>query len=244
MSDFVTLVEYLTTSPENPNFHSDTLVIAGNSLPYLIISAAKFCERVSEIRRVVFVGGIGHGTAPLIRNCQKSYPELVRADWQQLSEAEITQEIFSHYCLRELTLLLEKDSTNTGENARFSYELLKQDLPQRFWLVQDPLVQKRSHLTFSHEWQLPLSAIYPLFFEQPQLINFNRQPLFKNPQMDTWWTADYFLSLVLGEIRRLNDDENGYGPKGANFIPHVAVPEKVLANYQRCKKHLLGINRI
>ncbi|MGX7204678.1 YdcF family protein [Enterococcus pingfangensis] len=244
MSDFVTLVDYLTAIPEYPNFHSDTLLIAGNSLPYLIISAAKFCERMFEIRRVVFVGGIGHGTSPLIKNCQKSCPELVRAEWPHLSEAEITQEIFLHHCSRELTLVAEKASTNTGENARFSYELLKQDLPKNFWLIQDPLVQKRSHLTFSQEWQLPMSAIRPLFFERPQLINFDRQPHFENPQMDTWWTADYFLSLVLGEIRRLNDDENGYGPKGANFIPHVAVPEKVLASYQRCQKYLFGINRV
>ncbi|MDT2613209.1 YdcF family protein [Enterococcus dongliensis] len=244
MSDFVTLVDYLTTAPENPDFHADTLLIAGNSLPYLIISAAKFCETTAEIQRVIFVGGFGHGTTPLIANCQKSCPELVRPEWEQLSEAEIIKEIFSYYCLRDLLLFLEKRSTNTGENARFSYQLFDHEPPQKFWLVQDPLVQKRSHLTFSKEWQLPLSAIQPLFFEQPKLIEFDHRPYFENEKMDMWWTADYFLSLVIGEIRRLKDDENGYGPKGADFIPHVDIPEKVLTSYRRCQKYITGNPRI
>lgn len=243
MSDFATLVDYLTTTHSQTHFQSDTLVIAGNSLPNLIVSAAKFCEEELEIQRIIFVGGIGHGTAPLIANCKKMYPELVRSEWEQLSEAEITQEVFSHYCSRNLELLLEKKSTNTGENARFSYKLFDQDAPNNFWLVQDPMVQKRTHVTFCKEWGLRLSAIQPLFFEQPKLIDFDTKPHFENSQMDSWWTPDYFLSLVIGEIRRLNDDEHGYGPNGANFIPHVDVPEEVLASYRRCQKYLEHVER-
>ncbi|MBO0452996.1 YdcF family protein [Candidatus Enterococcus murrayae] len=243
MSDFTTLVNYLTTIPKNPDFHSDTLIIAGNSLPHLIVSAAQFCEAEPAIQRVLFVGGIGHGTIPLIANCKKFYPKLVRTEWEQLSEAEITQEIFLHYCSRELSLLLEKKSTNTGENARFSYELFSQNAPTNFWLVQDPLVQKRAHVTFSKEWHLPLSAIQPLFFEQPKLIAFDTRPHFKNSEMDTWWEPEYFLSLVIGEIRRLNDDEKGYGPMGTGFIPHVDVPQDVLASYLRCRKYLENVER-
>ena len=243
MSDFATLINFLTTIQDNPRFESDTLIIAGNSLPHLIVSAAKFFEEKLAIQRVVFVGGIGHGTAPLIANCKKMYPEFVRPEWRHLSEAEITQEIFLHYCSRDLELLLEKKSTNTGENARFSRDLFEQDAPKSFWLVQDPMVQKRSHVTFCKEWELQLSAIQPLFFEQPKLIDFDTYPHFENPLMDTWWKPDYFLSLVIGEIRRLNDDEHGYGPNGKNFIPHVEVPENVLASYRRCQKYLIHVDR-
>lgn len=243
MNDFATLVDFLTTVPENPAFQSDTLLIAGNSLPDLIISAAKFCEQESSIQQVIFVGGIGHGTEPLITNCQKMYPELFRPEWNSLSEAEITQDIFLHFCSRKLSLLLEKQSTNTGENARFSYALFDRDTPKNFWLVQDPMVQKRSHVTFCKEWGLPLSAIQPLFFEQPKLIGFDTHPHFENPKMDTWWEPEYFLSLVIGEVRRLNDDEQGYGPNGTGFIPHVDIPEEVLASYQRCQKYLAGNKR-
>lgn len=109
MSDFTRLVNFLTKSQDNPYFQSDTLVIAGNSLPNLIISAAQFCQEEALIQQILFVGGIGHGTAPLIANCKKMYPGLVRSEWGQLSEAEITQEIFLQFCSRNLDLLLEKN---------------------------------------------------------------------------------------------------------------------------------------
>jgi hypothetical protein len=42
-----------------------------------------------------------------------------------------------------------------------------------------------------------------------------------------------FLALILGEIRRLRDDEYGYGPKGRDFLPHVEIPESVIESYLR-----------
>jgi hypothetical protein len=42
-----------------------------------------------------------------------------------------------------------------------------------------------------------------------------------------------FLALILGEIRRLRDDRDGYGPKGRNFLPHVVIPEPVNESYER-----------
>lgn len=239
MSDFATLVDFLTTVPENYGFSSETLILAGNSIPELILATGSFCQKESSIQRVVFVGGIGHGTERLLTNCQQQFPELFKQEWQNFSEAEIMRDLFLTACSRKLELLLEKDSTNTGENARFSFELFRSDVPKSFWLVQDPLLQMRSHYTFSKVWHLPLTAIQPLFFERPILIDFNSQPHFKNVTMDSWWQPDYFLSLVIGEIRRLNDDSLGYGPKGANFIPHVEVPETVLARYHRCQKQLV-----
>lgn len=40
-------------------------------------------------------------------------------------------------------------------------------------------------------------------------------------------------SLALGEIPRLRDDENGYGPRGRGFIAHVDIPEAVEAAWRR-----------
>jgi hypothetical protein len=45
--------------------------------------------------------------------------------------------------------------------------------------------------------------------------------------------VERFLSLLLGEIPRLRDDENGYGPNGKRFIGHVEIPDDVLAAYER-----------
>jgi hypothetical protein len=41
------------------------------------------------------------------------------------------------------------------------------------------------------------------------------------------WSRDRFVSLALGEVRRLRDDADGYGPRGAGFIGHVDLPADV-----------------
>ena len=43
------------------------------------------------------------------------------------------------------------------------------------------------------------------------------------------WPVDRYLSLVLGELPRLRDDANGYGPAGRDFIAHVTIPDEVEA---------------
>ena len=41
------------------------------------------------------------------------------------------------------------------------------------------------------------------------------------------WDIERYISLLMGEIPRLSDDENGYGPKGKGFIAHVEIPTEV-----------------
>jgi len=38
--------------------------------------------------------------------------------------------------------------------------------------------------------------------------------------------------LLLGELPRLRDDINGYGPLGRDFIVHVDIPAEVEAAWQ------------
>jgi hypothetical protein len=47
------------------------------------------------------------------------------------------------------------------------------------------------------------------------------------------WGVERFISLLLGEVVRLRDDPNGYGPKGKNFIDHVEIPAAVEAAWAR-----------
>ena len=46
------------------------------------------------------------------------------------------------------------------------------------------------------------------------------------------WDMERYISLLMGEIPRLSDDENGYGPRGKNFIAHVDIPEEVRAAFE------------
>ena len=43
------------------------------------------------------------------------------------------------------------------------------------------------------------------------------------------WDIDRYVNLLMGEIPRLTDDVDGYGPRGKNFIAHVDVPTEVRA---------------
>ena len=57
---------------------------------------------------------------------------------------------------------------------------------------------------------------------------------------DIWgmWDMERYISLLLGEIPRLSDDENGYGPKGKNFISHVEIPYEVKEAFEGlCEKY-------
>ncbi|MGG5318071.1 ElyC/SanA/YdcF family protein [Enterococcus sp. AZ072] len=237
LKDLTLLVDYLTDFPKNESFESDTLLIAGNSIPELTEAAADFCQQQSSIKQIIFAGGIGHGTQRLIDSIKKRGPKMTLADWQKKSEAEITAALFdSYYPNHKLTFYLDMKSSNTGENARFSRDLFTENQrPKSFWLVQDPLLQLRSHVTLAKEWHLPQPSIQPVPLEQPVLIGYHQGPHFANLAMDNWWSNEYFLSLVIGEVRRLQDTSEGYGPKGANFIPHVDVPKNIVDSYQRCQ---------
>ena len=42
-------------------------------------------------------------------------------------------------------------------------------------------------------------------------------------------------------MERLHDDENGYGPKGKDFIPHIDISEEVWSSYTRIKESIKRI---
>ena len=47
---------------------------------------------------------------------------------------------------------------------------------------------------------------------------------------------DRYVNLLMGEIPRLKDDENGYGPSGKNFIAHVDIPGTVYDAFCQLKQ--------
>ncbi|MEC1526056.1 hypothetical protein P9D43_29115 [Neobacillus niacini] len=54
---------------------------------------------------------------------------------------------------------------------------------------------------------------------------------------DIWgmWDIKMYIFLLMGEIPRLLDDENGYGPNGKNYIAHVDIPVNVLKAFEELK---------
>ena len=54
------------------------------------------------------------------------------------------------------------------------------------------------------------------------------------------WPMDRYISLLMGEIPRLRDDIDGYGPLGKNYIAHVDLPSSVEVAFARLLKEYGG----
>lgn len=52
------------------------------------------------------------------------------------------------------------------------------------------------------------------------------------------WDKDRYIELLMGEIPRLKDDSEGYGPHGRNFIAHVDIPVEVENAFLYLQQHL------
>ena len=50
------------------------------------------------------------------------------------------------------------------------------------------------------------------------------------------WDMERYITLLMGEIPRLSDDSNGYGPKGKNYIAHVEIPQEVEMAFSQLKE--------
>ncbi len=50
------------------------------------------------------------------------------------------------------------------------------------------------------------------------------------------WDIERYISLLMGEIPRLSDNVNGYGPNGKNYIAHVEIPMEVQVAFDSMKE--------
>lgn len=179
----------------------------------------------------IIVGGAGHTTEALRQIVQ---PKLKNLDISKLTEAEI----FNHY-IKEVHGLeadyLECHSTNCGNNITLLLDLIATNKLkcQSIILAQDATMQHRMAATLkkhaSDELQIINYATY-----QVRVIEENGQFLFENQPLGMW-DMDRYLTLLMGEIPRLGDDQNGYGPKGKNFISHVDISDEVNQAFKKLK---------
>lgn len=182
-------------------------------------------------KHYIISGGNGH-TTPLLRNKMKEV--LSRTGLQGLSEAEM----FQQYLEKKYHLqadFLETKSTNCGNNVTNVLSLAKEEqLATRSIIVmQDATMQKRMYAVFlkeSPDSQIINYATYQnhVAVKANRLV-FTRQPV-------GMWTVDHFVQLLMGEVPRLTDDKNGYGPNGKDYLAHVEIPKDVTVVFEYLKK--------
>jgi uncharacterized SAM-binding protein YcdF (DUF218 family) len=196
--------------------------------------------------RILFSGGVGRATPYLFANlCASSYGVLVGRGTirESMTEAEMYAAVARHaFGIEPGRIRLEDRSSNTGENARFSLELLKNLVPRQgsILILQDPVMQRRAMLTWAREAEIAGSDLRALSHAVfvPRVEPGPPATLrFTGGQGRGTWTQERFLALLLGEIERIHDDENGYGPKGRNFLPHVEIPEPVYQSYLHVREN-------
>lgn len=205
---------------------ADLLIMFGASIP---ASYALFEDAVNSglARHYMLVGGIGHTTGTLQRLMQPSLPDF---DTSEMPEAEIMyQYLKTRTDLSGIDLIIERNSTNCGNNVTNALALFPETDIRHVIITQDATMQRR------------ICAGFEKYAPDLHLINYAGYSVHAVCETGTlrfdqelWgmWKMDRYISLLLGEIARLYDDEKGYGPNGKNYIVHVEIPPRVMDAYR------------
>jgi hypothetical protein len=240
----------------------DVVVICGSAiLPIAesVFTALQF--RPDLTKTLVICGGIGHSTNFLYdavhNNCK--YAGL-RSQIEGLPEATVHELILRRHYPElakrvddgEIKLIIEDQSQNCGANAIQTRRVLELNGISSFRsciVVQDPTMALRTLAAFQHTY-LDMSPA-PAFFSCPTFVprvyldsaggayivadQFEPEASIDSASL---WTPKRFFDLLMGEIPRLRDDANGYGPKGKGFIVHVDIDDDVETAWKRLRQTL------
>ena len=170
----------------------------------------------------VIVGGAGHTTETLRQRVHAEYPAIETAG---LPEAEVFQRYLRtvHGCEADL---LETQSTNCGNNISYLLDLLREHaVPCRnIILTQDATMQRRMAAGLA-KLAPDIRCLNYAAYRAEVVVQNNMLTYVQN--IHGMWEMDRYINLLMGEIPRLTDDADGYGPNGKDFIAHVDVPAEV-----------------
>ncbi|MFN3404302.1 MAG: YdcF family protein [Cytophagaceae bacterium] len=213
----------------------DMLILLGNSSIKVAETAAiAFHEGLAN--KILISGGYGHSTYFLYNNILK-HPIYKNINIKDLSEAEIFLQILTkHFNISNEDILLESNSTNCGSNAIESLKILSSnDLqPKSILIMQDPILQRRSEASFRKVFGgnfefYSYASFIPLVQGNHEILEYCDESCLQ------FCDLDRLLSLVMGEIPRLADNEDGYGPRGRNYIIHVDIPQDIVESFEKLK---------
>ncbi|MFX0565984.1 YdcF family protein [Kosakonia cowanii] len=212
---------------------ADVVILAGNAVIPTIEAACGLAA--AQKTPLLISGGLGHSTTFLYSAIAR-HPRYNVIRTTGRGEAAILADIARQFWkIDESQLLIEDRSTNSGENARFSLDMLisQHIAPKTAVIVQDPTMQRRTMATFARASQQCTNA--PHWFSwpgfTPRLINTPDGLAFQ-PRVRGLWPVERYLSLVMGEVPRLRDDANGYGPNGRDYLAHIEFPPEIEQAWQ------------
>jgi uncharacterized SAM-binding protein YcdF (DUF218 family) len=138
--------------------------------------------------------------------------------WEE-PEANLFARIAVRLGVPDDRILIETRSTNTGENVRFTRDLLAERRlnPRSFILVQKPYMERRAFATFRKVWpDVPLQVTSPRLSFRDYLARYAHEAL----------SAHDIISIMVGDLQRIRVyPERGYQ------IPQE-IPEDVWAAFE------------
>lgn len=244
LSDINLISEWLAWDelPTAGRFDADLIVLAGHAVVPAIFGVLEMAAATGI--PLLFTGGVGHSTV-LLKQALAENALTRSAIFDQHGEADIFFALATDlFDIPPSQLYVENRSANCGQNADFTRDMIA-DLglkAEKIILSQDPLMQRRTRETFEFSWrQRGMNATFinwPVFV--PRLVSIAGSTLITGAQSSGFWDNQRFISMALGEMRRLNNDTHGYGPNGAGFIGHVDIPQEVASAWQRIAQTTLA----
>ncbi len=136
--------------------------------------------------------------------------------WFEESEAERFAAIAREMGVPDDKIVIEKESTNTGENVRFMKKILeKKGLSlHSFLLVQKPYMERRSYATFRAQWP------------EAECIVTSPQVPYAEYAKDLKY-ADRWIDLMAGDLQRIRE----YPKTG--FQIEQEIPPEVWTAYEK-----------
>lgn len=208
----------------------DVMVLFGGS----ILAGGDVLAKAIEdgiAKTYVIVGGIGHTTESLRQYVRRENSDI---ETDHISEAEI----FQGYLQKKYNCeadYLETQSTNCGNNITYLLNLLKEKgiSCKSMILSQDATMQRRMDAGMKKYASADMQIInYASYIAK--VVSNGRKLDYAEP-IHGMWKIERYVNLLMGEIPRLTDDENGYGPKGKGYIAHVDIPENIKAAFDVLK---------
>lgn len=188
------------------------LVLGSHDLRVAERGAQLFLEGMAPL--LILSGGLGN---------------LTKEIWDE-PEADKFAKIAAKMGVPKENILIENKSTNTGENIRFSYELLMQNniFPKKIILVQKPYMERRTYATFMKQWP---DQNVKIKVTSPQ-IAFEEYPTKEI-------TLENVINIMAGDLQRIRE----YPKKGYQIFQ--VIPEDVWQAYEELvelgfTKHLIN----
>ncbi|EJL7016317.1 YdcF family protein [Vibrio cholerae] len=193
-----TLWDYLQLH-QQPDVADLILVLGSNDVRVAEHAAKLYHQGLAPY--VLFSGGFGRFTQGVFNH----------------SEAETFAAIAKDAGVPEHAILLETQSTNSGENLHFSHQLLVQQAwpAKRILLVQKPYMERRAYATFMQQWPESVESVQ---VSSPAGSFFD--------YLTSELTSDFVLNAMLGDFERIRD----YPALG--FQITQPIPKPVMQAYQ------------